>query len=281
MPETPETETPQTWAEFQQFRPSFDDIIAKWRFHLLNLLKRTIECKTRRDNDRVGHLIIGFILPSINDLDDLMLLIVRDRHRGAHRILRTIYERVVTLKYIAQNPTLAADFMEYDAIDWSQVMMGVEETSGLALSEPAKTNLSTAAAEARKKFKGETCPECGLRKQTSWTKLSSKAMADRVGLGHMHYFAFVEPSKLIHPTYWGINNVVSERSPLYNTLNYFHELLVHLVLLHRRHFSQATQPTPMMWSAVHDFLNVWVFAVTSFDGMLDGYVRRKAPNSSE
>jgi hypothetical protein len=76
------------------------------------------------------------------------------------------------------------------------------------------------------------------------------------------------PSKLIHPTAWGLREVNSLQPPLYNNLNCLHELIVQLVLIHRRQFVDGKKLTPMMCSAMADFLSVWICAQTSFGGML-------------
>jgi hypothetical protein len=89
----------------------------------------------------------------------------------------------------------------------------------------------------------------------------------------MHLYAFLMPSKLIHPTYWGIRDSFSQNPPLYNTMNYLHELVVQLVLIHRRHFAKDYAPTPMMYAAARDFLRIWVFAETSFGGLLAEHPR--------
>jgi len=174
------------------------------------------------------------------------------------------------LKFIAENPAEADRFMGYDAIDWAHVLEGIKDTIGETIQEPGLSRMQSAAAKARQEYKGEPCPACGLRKQTSWTKLSVKDMAARTGLGHMHLHAFLMPSKLIHPTFWGTREAVSNSPPMYNTLNCVHELIVQLILLHRRHFVRGRRITPMMNAVVKDFLSVWVFAQTSFDGILRG-----------
>jgi hypothetical protein len=260
----------QDWQSLLAWRPSFPSLIAKWR-RAIALLSLSTQVT---DDDLVGQLIITFMTTSVIDVDDLMLLTVHNKHVGAHKILRAIFERVVTLKYIAENPGEAERFMDYDAIDCAQVLDGIQATIGITLEEPALSRMRNAAAKARKKYRSEPCLECGMRKQTSWTKLSNKDMAARTDLGHMYFHAFLTSSKLIHPTYWGTREAISKESPIYNTMNYLHELMVQLILLHRRHFVKGRDITPMMSAAVGDFLAIWIFAETSFGGMLTGIPSR-------
>ena len=62
---------------------------------------------------------------------------------------------------------------------------------------------------------------------------------------------------------------------LYNTLNAMHELLVYLVLMHRRHFATRFVVAPMMNSAINDFPSTWTISIGSFDGLLT----KSAPGS--
>jgi hypothetical protein len=259
--------TAQNWQQLLEWKANYPNTINKW----LRLLTRVVIHSAPPEDDLIGSLIVPFIGSSLQDINDLMTLTSHDSHYGAQKILRPFYERVVTLKYIAANPNEAERFMGFDAIDWEQVLIAIAEQSGMQISEPARTNLKNAVAKGRTDYKQAKCSECGLRKQTSWSTLSSNAMSTRVDMGHMHLHAFVIPSKLIHPTYWGMREVVSDNSPMLNTLKCMHELIVQLVLIHRRHFVGAKALTPIMKEAVTDFLKIWTFAETSFGGVLWAY----------
>jgi hypothetical protein len=84
----------------------------------------------------------------------------------------------------------------------------------------------------------------------------------------MHFFGFIHPTKLMHTTFYGTMEFMKSGPPIHNILNTAHELLVQSILIHRRHFAKASAPTPIMKAAVKDFRRMWVFAETSFDGML-------------
>jgi hypothetical protein len=256
--------TSQNWAEFLEGHKLFPSVIHKW----LNVMARLVVHTHLKEGDVLGELIVAFMTVSYMDIDDLMSLSHRDSHHGAQYFLRSLFERTVTLKYISQNPEQAEIFRDFDAVDWDQVLQGINVLTGTSLDEPALGNLAAHAKEARKKYKQAPCTQCGLRKQTSWTTLSSKDMAGKVGMGHMHLHSFLIPSKLIHPTFWGTMSRFDGNSPMYNTLNCAHQLLVETILVHRRHFIGAKDVTPMMVATIREFLRFWVFAETSFDGVL-------------
>jgi hypothetical protein len=260
----PEVHTPQTWSEFLVWRKHFPDIIHRW----LQVIARLIVNTKIRDNDELGDLILGFMVSSHMDINDLMTLTHQDSHHGAQYFLRTLFERTVTLKYLSQNPAQVNDFKAYDAVDWDQITKGIYDLTGMTVKEPARANMAKQATEARIKNKQEKCPVCKNQKPTSWTTLNTKDMAARVGLDHLYLHGYLMPSKLMHPTYWGIHERVKHTDPMYNTLHCMHYLMVETILVHRRHFIGRQFLTPIMGNAIIDFLEIWVFSDTSFDGAL-------------
>jgi hypothetical protein len=246
--------TPETWEQFLEFKPEFPAMIRRWMLVLRNMAIHT----PANEDDLVGHLTMTVIVMSLSDVNDIMTLSHADSHIGALKLLRSLYERVVTLKYISQNPSEAEGFMEFDAVDTEKVMIAIKCKTGMEVGENAQKNLAAAASAAKKKYK--------QNRPLSWTPLNSKEMADRVGLGHMHLHAFLVASKHIHPTYWSVKSLCG--SPLFNTLCITHELIVQLIVLHRRHFTKAFGVTPMMNRAINDFLRIWTISEGTFDGIL-------------
>jgi hypothetical protein len=177
-------------------------------------------------------------------------------------------ERIVTLKYLSRNPSKVEDFLNYDAVDWEQILKGIQQLTGMNVNETAWTNISSRAKEMRQKNKQERCQVCGNQRPASWATLNTKDMAENVDMGHLYLNCFIFPSKLMHPTLWGTNNRVRENNPMYNTLSCFHELLVEVILIHRRYFASKYRVTPIGVAAIRDFLKMWTVCNTSFDGLL-------------
>jgi len=249
---------------FLESHPQFPSMMWNWVTLIQNLLKRT----PLGDGDDLGFLICGFMAASVVDLNDILTLIHANSRSGAPKLLRSLYERTVTMKYLAEHPGEVEKFIGFQSIDWKQVIDVCQGKIGTELDEPARTRLANAATDARKEYKGEVCPQCKQRKQTNWTPKSVKELADIAGLSHLHAHSYIFPSKTMHPTFWGMIDFMKQGSPIYNVLNCAHELLVHNVLIHRRHFAKNAQPTPMMLTAIRDFLSIWVFSETSFGDLL-------------
>ena len=264
-------DTPNNWIELLAWSEQFPAIIHKW----LNVIARLIIHTKIRDGDELGDLIVGFMFSSHMDINNLMTLTHQDSHHGAQYFLRALFERTVTLKYLSQNPEQVSAFKEYDAVDWDQIIKGIYDLTGMIVEDSARANITKKAAEARAKNKQERCTVCKNQKPSAWTTLNTKDMATRVGLGHLYLNSYLIPSKLMHPTFWGTSKRFKHDNQMYNTLNCLHYLMVETILVHRRHFKGKQFVTPIMGNAVIDFLSVWIFSDTSFDGVLTRGEERK------
>jgi hypothetical protein len=261
-----------SWEDLLRWKPDFTDVIHRWFQATALLVLKT----SPKEDDQIGNLICACLTSSLPDINDIMTLSHKNSHRGAAKILRSLFERTVTLKYLYENPHEVQRFEDFLAIDTEEVITGIAKGIGIHMEEPGRSNLAKAASAARTKYKQDKCPQCKKPKYMGWTGMNSKDMSERASLGHMHLHAFLLPSKSLHTTYWGMRDLVSRASPMVNNLNCTHELIVQMILVHRRHFAgvQKGRVSPMMTAAIRDYLSTWTFSVTSFDGILSrGEVR--------
>jgi len=174
MPDATKHAIPKNWSEFVESHPAFPSMMWNWVMLVQNLLKRT----PLESGDDLGFLICGFMAASVVDLNDILTLMHANSRSGAPKLLRSLYERTVTMKYLAENPGEVEKFIGYQSIDWKQVVDVCKGKIGTELDEPARTRLASAATDARKEYRGEVCPQCKQRKQTNWTPKSVKELAD-------------------------------------------------------------------------------------------------------
>jgi len=250
-----------TWNVFNQESPAFTTVYHKAFQTVPKLVLET----TPAENDEPGHVILQLMLASLPDFDDIMTLSSRDAHWGALKLLRCAFERTVTLKYISQNPSEAQAFVDFDAIDWKAVLTSISKICGLQMSEQSQKNLDRRAEDARKRYRQDPCPQCGLRKQTTWTPHSVQTLAGKVKLDYMFFEAYAMPSKFIHPTFFGTRNLSQEvPPPMYSTLKNTHCLVVETVLAHQRYFHGDAFPSELASEIIGEFLSVWKYADTDF-----------------
>jgi hypothetical protein len=252
---------PATWSEFIRTKPAFVEIFSATLFRLKPLLLETVPS----DDDLTGSLLWRFIFASILDCNDILTLVSNGGDWGALKLLRSLFERTVTAKYLETHSAETVNFYDFDAIDYRSAMDAIYVESGISMSPESRANLDRAAAKARIRFKLEPCPSCNRpARMSAWTPRSMKELSEKTGLGYMYFTAWILPTKLIHPTFYGLEEVILGNAPIYNTLYNVHSLLVELILIHQRHFEAETAPTELMIESVEQFLSVWTISRTDF-----------------
>jgi hypothetical protein len=216
------------------------------------------------ENDDAGMLVQVLMVASKQDFDDIMLLCSHDRHWGALRLLRVLFERTVTLKYIAKNPTEAQNFIGYDAMDWQPILSGIEKRYGIKSRPETLTHLESAIKNLPPETQ-EKCKECKKRKQTTWTPRTPLELAQKTGLEYLYLEAYSLPNKLIHPTLFGTGQVSSDGpTPLRNILIAMHALAVETLLTHERFFKRDPLTSSLAQEAVRGFFRVWKYSDSDF-----------------
>lgn len=250
------------WNSFIIDHPTFQEVYHE----LLQSIPRLVLETFPVEADTAGNVILELMLAIHVDCDDVMVLGSNNRFWGALKLLRPLFERTVTLKYLAMNPEEAQAFVDYDAVNWDDILSGIANTTRVPIQTEIREKIAARASDARKRLKQEKCSLCKQRKPVSWTPRSSVELAQKTGLGRLHFEAFVMPSKHIHPTYFGICEVLrsKEEPPVCNILKAVHVLTLEVVLSHLRYFRKDPLAAPIATDAIRDFLKVWTFSETDF-----------------
>lgn len=141
------------------------------------------------------------------DFLEIVFLAINGYGAGATKILRSLYERAVTIEYLIQNPTKVDRFLQFAAIQEKRAM---EAALGQVSPEriDAQMGPENSVAEIRKRFeqhkgnfKANTCAVCGVRTPQSWD-IDLASMIQRVGEPYKRLFvlAYTNPNFQIHAT---------------------------------------------------------------------------------
>lgn len=139
----------------------------------------------------------------VEDFNEIFILCGNGCGIGGLKILRGLYERVVTHGYIAKNPDQAEIFLEYHHIHKGKMLTHVEKIFDLE-NEIELEELNTAKENYKKykeKFKIDDCKKCGTKKTMfSWSKLDTASMAKKIGLDGLYFAGFFYPTLQTHAT---------------------------------------------------------------------------------
>ena len=249
-----------TWADFIANKPDFP-----CEFHNAWSQIQPLLLSAAVNDDSSGGLLWRCLFASFIDCDDILTLSSHNGHWGALKLLRSLYERTVTAKYIQQNPEKADDFFDFDALDYKAAMDAIAIESGLQMQAESRRNLDEAAKRAQSKYKLTPCPACNEPKRKfSWTQKSLKELAEITKVEHFYFTAWIYPTKLSHPTFYGLEQVILSKAPVYQTLNAVHALLIENLVTFWKHFGDNSEIPDYVSNSVEGFLKIWTFSVTDF-----------------
>jgi hypothetical protein len=126
---------------------------------------------------------------------------------GATKILRSLYERAVTIEYLVQNPTQGRPLLEFAAIQENRAMEAalkqIPQDQIDAEMAPENTVAETRRRYEQYKgnFKATACPACGVKTPPSWD-VDVVSMVQRVGEPYKKIFllAYTNPNFKIQAT---------------------------------------------------------------------------------
>jgi Family of unknown function (DUF5677) len=139
------------------------------------------------------------------DFMEIILVASNGYGAAATKLLRSMYEHTITLKYLNENPEEIQKFLDFNVIQRHNRMKQIQETFGESTVPPE----DSAEAEAQykemkptfmvKSCKSKACTEMKLNH--SWSKLNFVAMAKKSGdIGKLIFFGYTNPLKHAHPT---------------------------------------------------------------------------------
>lgn len=176
---------------------------------ILRLTATANKCFGRnpRSKNRLEHICFWLGHTCRQDFFEIVFLAVNGYGAGATKILRSLYERAVTIAYLIQNPDKVEQFFQFAAIQEHRAMQAaltvVPEAQFDAAMGPANR-----VAEIRKRynehkgnFKATACEKCGVKTPPSWD-LDLVSMIRRVGKAYemLLVLAYTSPNFLIHAT---------------------------------------------------------------------------------
>jgi Family of unknown function (DUF5677) len=201
--------------DFDEHARHFAKTFAKSLVAIENLHKALLEClAASRSIDQTDRTIYLLAATCLRDFNEIKLLATRELGTGAVKLVRALYERVVTLSYLAKYPGEIQQFIDYSDVHWHKLLVEAKEVYGDDESAMSKI-VSKGEADiikqnfekAKPNFQQTDCKKCKTaRLQGSWTKKGMPQLASGVSkeVRSLYFKAFLSPTFHIHTTFWGI-----------------------------------------------------------------------------
>lgn len=140
----------------------------------------------------------------VEDFNEVFLLAGNGYGFGSLKILRGLYERVVTMHYISENQEAAASFLEYHYIHRGKLIHHAESFFGdleQYISRPEIEEAKNDFDAHKSAFMRTACKKCKTKTvMQSWSKLDLESMAKKTGLDKLYFPGYYYPTLQVHAT---------------------------------------------------------------------------------
>ncbi|MBZ5598435.1 MAG: DUF5677 domain-containing protein [Acidobacteriia bacterium] len=122
---------------------------------------------------------------------------------AAMKLVRSLYERAVTLRYLHEHPEELTDFWDYHHVSSYKLMVPVDETLGTkTVPEEMRAKLKTDFERVKERFMVTACDECGTKRLNhTWSKLDFVSMSKKTGvIGKLVVPGYYWPLRHAHAT---------------------------------------------------------------------------------
>jgi hypothetical protein len=194
----------------------FDRRHPQWR-EVLNRLVHAIDMSFTRIQvmdtpiDKIAYFYGRLI---VEDFMEIFLVAANGYGIAAMKLLRSMYEHTVTLRYLHDYPDEVEDFIDYDAVQQFKLMQPIFETFGTdALPAETIAEVQRKYEEVKEKFMITDCKKCGTKRVNhSWNKLHFAAMAKKTGpIGSLIVPGYFIPLRHAHSTFKAITDRLERR----------------------------------------------------------------------
>ena len=109
---------------------------------------------------------------------------------GGNKLLRSFFERVITLSYLAKHPDETPDFIDYTSVHWNKLLMDAREChDAVSLTPEEIGKIEAGYAAVRNRFLDASTN----RVRGSWTKKATPQLANDIdiNLRKLYFNAFL------------------------------------------------------------------------------------------
>lgn len=261
---------PEEWAAFsknhQDFLKRFKNIEKALRvaFHRIHQTTEPLE-KTIYFQ---GRLIV-------EDFMEILLLCGNGYGIGAQKLVRGMYERAVSARYLMNHPGEVENFLDFHRVADHKFLVAIEQSLGSSVFSPEQAaKIRNDYESVKEQFTVSDCQACGTTKMNyTWSKVDIVGMARKSeNLWPFILPGYYMPMREAHSTVGAIFSRIdpesaarneglmfdgeSQRDRAHTALFTAHRILLDALEL-QREFFKIEELTPIMQTCIADFVEVW------------------------
>jgi len=258
---------PDECHKFEQRHPLWNEIMG-------NLVKAMNLAFTRVEvmEGSADKFVYFFGRIVLEDFMEITLVCYHGYGVAASKLVRSMYEYAVTLRYLHEHPEEAETFLAYHLVQQDKLINRLIETFGdRILPADVIAEARRKAAEVKEDFMIPVCkhPGAKMRLNHTWNKLDFVAMAKKTGeLGELIVPGYYFPLRHAHPTFGGLTerleivdgqmSLKAEAQPeiVDRSLMTAHNCMLDAIKVQSDHFKIAGLEEAMQ-VCYRDFVRVW------------------------
>lgn len=229
---------------------------------LMETLER-IYTRTQHTNEAIDDVMFVLGIQCIDEFREIVLLCEKGFGIGGLKILRPLYERAVTMQYLAKHPEKVKYFIEYNAVNLGKFYKHAAREFDLENRVPPER-----AVEIESQYK-DALDAFGKRPWSGLNVLdmAKKAVTDddeQSSLYGLYGLCFFRPTMHIHTTSLSFTDYVevkddtlqikrnAQQAIAWQTLLSAHAVILHVLKIQDDYFSLDVDE-----ALVNDFLEIW------------------------
>jgi hypothetical protein len=187
----------EEWHDFEARNKSFLE-----RYPNLEKAMKTAFNRDTQLSEPIDKFVLMYGRVCVEDFFEVLLCCGNGNGHAAQKLLRGLYERAVTLRYLHEHPAEIDDFLDFYHVSQRKLMIACRNTMGESMFPPEMAEEVERQYESVKdRFMVTDCEKCGTKRLNhTWSKLDFVAMASKTGLGKLIVPGYVLPLRQAHAT---------------------------------------------------------------------------------
>jgi len=189
---------PNEWEAFLSHHPRFAE-----KLQLLTDTFHRVFIRKVETSDPADRVVFSLGRLSVEDFMEILLLCGNGYGIGGMKLLRGLYEKAVTLGYIARKPEKAQQFLEYHYVHQGKQFNHANQVFPMSkyLTASQIEQIQSGYKKAKDKYQEVVCEKCGTtRTRFSWSELDLLSMAREAGLHTLYLQCYYDPTLQAHAT---------------------------------------------------------------------------------
>jgi hypothetical protein len=188
---------PEEWKDFASRNQVFLTRFPQFMAALETAFKRKAELP-----ETIDRFVFLYGRLCWEDFLEILLCSGNGYGRASEKLLRGLYERAVTLRYLHEHPTKIEAYFEFNSITQHRFLNACKKTIGNDFVPPEMADeIEENYEKVKDKFLVTECEKCGTQRTNhTWSKLDFVSMAYQTNLGQLIVSGYYGPLRQAHAT---------------------------------------------------------------------------------